>query len=141
MVYYNKEVKDLLINKNSSEPVYLQVVNQYKRQIATKTLVANDKLCSVRQLSYEIGINPNTLQKAYTQLESMGICYSVPGRGRFVSENARDIIMQDVGQHYIALDKAIEELAMCNIDIEDIIKKARNSYQLSINNMKGTNIW
>lgn len=127
----------MLINKNSSEPVYLQVINQYKRQIATGMLLANTQLPSVRKLSYELGINPNTLQKAYTQLEAMGICYTVPGKGRFVAEDAKKNILADADQHYRVLDKAIEELAMCDEDIEKIIKRVKETYKIQASKMKG----
>lgn len=125
----------MLINKNSNEPVYMQIINQYKRQIAAKALKPNDKLPSVRKLSYDIGINPNTLQKAYTQLENLGICYSLPGKGRFVSEDALEIINSDADTHYKQLDKIIEELAMCNQSIEEIIKKVKLSYDAAANRL------
>jgi len=123
----------MLINKNSSEPVYKQVITQYKKQIVTGVLKPHDKLDSVRKLSYDIGINPNTLQKSFTQLELSGICYTVPGKGRFVSEDAVSIITSNISQHLKILDKAIEELAMCNLDIEEIIIKVRESYNDAVN--------
>ncbi|MBN2878312.1 MAG: GntR family transcriptional regulator [Clostridia bacterium] len=118
----------MLINKNSSEPVYAQIINQYKRLIATSALKPNDQLPSVRNLSYEMGINPNTLQKAFSQLEITGICYSVPGKGRFVSEQALDIIRADAETYFDNLRKIIAELAMCSIDLEQIILRAREYY-------------
>jgi len=122
----------MLINKHSSEPVYMQIINQYKRQIASKALKPHDKLPSVRKLSYDIGINPNTLQKAYTQLENLGICYSLSGKGRFVSEDALDIINSDAGTYYKQLNAIIEELAMCNQNKDEIISKVKLSYDEAI---------
>lgn len=131
VVHYSEYEKEdqMLINKNSSEPVYVQVINQYKKEIATGVLKPHNKLPSVRKLSYDIGINPNTLQKAFTNLESSGVCYSLPGKGRFVSEDAVTIINSDANSHFAALDKTIEYLAMCNIDIDEIISKVRESYK------------
>ncbi len=129
----------MLINKSSGEPVYMQVINQYKRQIASGALAAGDKLPSVRALSYELGINPNTLQKAFAYLESTGICYSLPGKGRFVSESAVTIIAADADAHFESLDKVIEALALCSLDIEQIVERVRASYSsavMKINSLK-----
>jgi len=128
IVYYTKGDDNVLINKNSSEPVYTQIINQYKRLIATSALKPHDRLPSVRNLSYEMGINPNTLQKAFSQLEITGICYSVPGKGRFVSEQAIEIIRADAETYFDNLRKIIGDLAMCSIDIEQIVIKAREYY-------------
>lgn len=125
----------MLINKNSGEPVYIQIINQYKKQIASNAIRAHDKLPSVRALSYELGINPNTLQKAFTYLEETGICYSLPGKGRFVTEDAFSIITSDSASHYAELDKIIEELAMCNSDIEDILARVRKTYSNAVDKM------
>jgi len=141
IVYCTKGDGKVLINKNSSEPVYTQIIDQYKRLIATGALKPNDQLPSVRNLSYEMGINPNTLQKAFSQLEATGICYSVPGKGRFVSEQALGIIRADAETHFDNLKKVIGELAMCSIDIEQIIAKAREYYGEAMKNstdQKGT---
>ncbi len=122
----------MLINKNSGEPVYMQIINQYKRQVASGALKPHDKLPSVRRLSYELGINPNTLQKSFSQMETAGICYSLPGKGRFICEDAVKIIEDDAKVYFDALDNVIESLVMCNLNVEEIVSRVRKSYSKAV---------
>ena len=70
---------------DENTPIYLQIVEQIKTQIATGQLKAGDKLLAVRELAVEAGVNPNTMQKALSQLEREGLLYSVRTSGRFVA--------------------------------------------------------
>lgn len=64
-------------------PVYEQLIRQTEKFILLGVLKEGDKLPSVRQLSAELSINPNTIQKAFTELDRRGIIFSVNGRGEF----------------------------------------------------------
>ena len=82
----------LQIDVLSRVPVYEQIIDQIESLIATGAMKAGDQLPSVRGLSVEILVNPNTIQKAYTELDNLGIVTSVPGRGCFVSQNAPEML-------------------------------------------------
>ena len=69
----------------SSVPIYEQLKNRITEMVAAELLRSDDSLPSVRALAGELGINPNTVQKAYSALESEGIIYQIPGRGSFIS--------------------------------------------------------
>lgn len=86
----------ITIDYRSSEPIYDQIVKGILRLKAVGALSTGDKLPSVRALALEIGINPNTVQKAYALLESGGVIYSVPGKGSFLSgeDNAMELMRQ-----------------------------------------------
>lgn len=71
-------------------PIYLQIMEQIKRQIATGLLNPGDKIPAVRELAIEAGVNPNTMQKALSELEREGLLYSQRTSGRFVSDNRED---------------------------------------------------
>ncbi len=73
------------IDYRSRVPIYDQIVNGIIRLKAAGVLNADDKLPSVRALASDIGINPNTVQRAYQILENEGIIYSVSGKGSFIS--------------------------------------------------------
>ena len=73
------------INYRDSKPIYLQIKDALRRLILTGTLPAGGKLPSVRSLASSLAINPNTIQRAYAELEAEGYIYSVAGRGSFVS--------------------------------------------------------
>ena len=73
------------INHSSGRPVYQQIMDQIKRDIALGRLIKNEKLPTVRQLAGQIAINPNTIAKAYRQLEQEGIIVTKAGAGAFVA--------------------------------------------------------
>lgn len=74
------------ISPGSDKPVYQQVVNQISRAIAKGQLAKGDKLPPVRRLATELVINPNTVARAYTQLEQAGLVTTKTGSGTFVSD-------------------------------------------------------
>lgn len=74
-----------VIDPRSKAPLYEQLASQLRWQIAMGFLSGDEPLPSVRQLSAELGINPNTIQKAYRLMEHEGLIYSQPGRGNFVT--------------------------------------------------------
>ncbi len=90
-------LKDFEFNDN--EPIYLQIIELIKRAIATGDLMPGDKLPSVREMSSSLGVNPNTLQRAYGELERLGITYTRRGMGSFVSEgqNEPDKMQEQMG--------------------------------------------
>lgn len=74
-----------LIDNASGRPVYQQIIGQIKRDIALGRLTKDEKLPTVRQLAAQLAINPNTIAKAYRQLEQEGIIVTKPGTGAFVA--------------------------------------------------------
>lgn len=78
----------LAINTRSPVPIYEQIHTSITRLVLAGVLAPQDRLPSVRQIAKDHGINPNTVSKAYSLLESQGIIYSVPGRGCFVADGA-----------------------------------------------------
>lgn len=73
------------IDNASNRPVYRQIIDQIKRDIAMGRLIKDEKLPTVRQLAAQLTINPNTIAKAYRQLESEGIIVTRPGAGAFIA--------------------------------------------------------
>jgi GntR family transcriptional regulator len=73
------------IDNTSDRPVYQQIIDQVKRDIALGRLIKDEKLPTVRQLAKQLAINPNTIAKAYRQQEQEGIIVTKPGSGAFVT--------------------------------------------------------
>ena len=73
------------IDNASGRAVYQQIIDQIKRDIALGRLIKDQKLSTVRQLAVQLAINPNTIAKAYRQLEQEGIIVTKPGAGAFVA--------------------------------------------------------
>lgn len=74
----------IMIDYNDKRPIYEQVMDRIQAFIVSGVLEPDEKLPSVRSLAVELSINPNTIQRAYSELEREGFIYSVKGRGNFV---------------------------------------------------------
>lgn len=81
-----------LLNPRSKQPLYEQLVEQLRRQIVLGGMTVGTAMPSVRQLATELGINPNTIQKAYRRMEEEGMILSIPGKGSFVSDDLAELL-------------------------------------------------
>ena len=75
----------IVLDYRDSRPLYQQVKDSLRRMMLTGLLEPDEKLPSVRSLATQLAINPNTIQRAYAELEAEGYIYSVAGKGSFVS--------------------------------------------------------
>lgn len=76
---------------NDNLPIYIQIMDYIKRQIITMELKGGDKLPSVRELSTELKVNPNTVQRSYQELERENLVFTQRGMGNFVTEDSEVI--------------------------------------------------
>ena len=74
-----------LIDYQDPRPIYEQITEKYKLLILKGVLSPDEQMPSVRKLAMELSANPNTVQRAYAELERQGVIYTVKGRGSFVS--------------------------------------------------------
>jgi GntR family transcriptional regulator len=79
---------NLKIDTSDGAPIYLQIVDQIKRSVALGRLKPEDPLPSVRQLALDLTINPNTVARAYLELEHQGFIYKRQGQGTYVCTQA-----------------------------------------------------
>ncbi|WP_294753358.1 GntR family transcriptional regulator [uncultured Ruminococcus sp.] len=108
------------IDLTSRVPIYEQIYQKIVMLILNGTLAANDQLPSVRILAKSAGVNPNTVSKAYQELERSGVIYSVPGRGSFVSAQNFDEFRKKIMADF---DTAVNEAFERGMSPEDL--KAR----------------
>ena len=78
----------LFLDYQDSRTIYEQIVEKFRMLILSGAVEPSSKMPSVRQLAVEFSINPNTIQRAYNELEGEGYIYSVPGKGSFAAANA-----------------------------------------------------
>ena len=109
-----------MIDNQSRVPIYEQIIFQIELFIAQGILKQNEQLPSVRQAASDSGINPNTIQKAYLELERQGYIYSAIGKGYYVSEQAKNSIELRKKQVYKAIDEQIDILKKLGSSVEDI---------------------
>lgn len=101
------EVTMVTLDYRDKRPIYEQVIEQIQKLIVSEVLKPDEKLPSVRNLAMEISINPNTIQRAYMQLEKDGWIYTVKGKGNFVAEKSSWLS----GEKSMALESLKKEIA------------------------------
>lgn len=94
----------ILIDYKSRKPIYEQIIENMKQLVVSGALKRDEQIPSVRQLAQELAINPNTIQKAYAELERQGVIYSLKGRGSFVGSSLQEL-------RSIQQNERLEELA------------------------------
>jgi GntR family transcriptional regulator len=111
------------IDNASDRPVYQQIIDQVKRDIAIGRLGKDEKLPTVRQLAGQLAINPNTIAKAYQQMEREGIITTRPGSGAFVA-NLDSNLNNSVKKKLISedLERAVVDAFHMQIDSETLLK-------------------
>jgi GntR family transcriptional regulator len=109
------------IDASSGLPIYLQIVGQIKAAIATRRLAPEDPLPSVRQLATELRVNPNTVARAYLDLEIEGVIYKRQGHGTFVSAQGVEMSKRERRRAVVRrLEKAVVESVHLGLDEEEM---------------------
>ncbi len=108
------------IDGMSRTPVYEQIVLQVERLCRLGVLKSGDQLPSVRSLSLELSVNPNTIQKAYSELDARGLATSVPGKGCFISMSSEDALTSATNRKLEDLAEAVSGLLSEGVSAEDI---------------------
>ena len=106
-------------------PIYEQLVNRITELISNGTLAENEKLPAVREVAKALGVNPNTVQKAYSMLEQSGLIYSIPAKGSYVgkTEKTEEIIKKKI---LAALSENISEALKAGVEEEEIMLIIKN---------------
>lgn len=111
-----------LIDAMSRTPVYEQIIAQTEDFILKGIFSAGDKLPSVRNLSVELSVNPNTIQKALSELDRRRLITSVPGKGSFISENAMEILHDAKSRELEELKVKLTEFRIAGITKADVMR-------------------
>lgn len=129
------------LDMKSGKSVYEQVVDKIKELIMTGALPEESKLPSVRELSKQLTINPNTVQKAFRELDRDGYIYTVSGRGTFVSP--RSDIKTDsarVREVLAGIGGGFRQLLYLGVDMEEARKMVESEIDSIIENSKGRSL-
>ena len=112
------------LSTHDPNPIYEQIMDNYRRLIVSGGISPGEQLPSVRELATQLAINPNTIQRAYRELESEGYIITLPGKGSFVTRSpAVDESRMEL--LWSRLDRAASELAFAGASIEDICRRVR----------------
>ena len=105
------------LDYRDARPIYTQTIENIRSQIAAGVLEPGDRLPSVRELAGQLAINPNTIQRAYRELELQGIIATMPGKGCFVCP--RTAANQTLWQNF---DNAVQELLAQGVTRQEILQ-------------------
>ena len=119
----------ITLNYRDSKPIYEQIKDGFRKLILSDMLRTGEKLPSVRELAAELAINPNTIQRAYRELEAEGFIYSIPGKGSFaaalseVADSRRTAL-------FSAFDEAATELLHLGVAEQELCGRIQNLIQV-----------
>lgn len=118
----------ILLDYRDKRPIYEQVVEKLEQLIVGSALEPDSKMPSVRSLGVDLGVNPNTIQRAYNQLEQEGYIYTVSGRGSFVAPESewRDDKKRKVLSEWQELTKRTR---LAGLSKEELIRELERIYK------------
>lgn len=99
----------IVIDYHDKRPIYEQIIERFRMLILNGALEPDTQLPSVRSLAVELSINANTIQRAYSELERIGLIYSIKGRGNFVSAH-QDVVIEEQAKQ---IDDLKQKLRLC----------------------------
>ena len=108
------------INYRDPRPIYEQIKFSLRRLILSGTMQPDERLPSVRELSAQLAVNPNTVQRAYRELEAEGYIYSVAGKGSFVA-NDNQVDQGRINKLLAQFDEAVTELSYMGYPMQNLI--------------------
>ncbi len=118
----------LQLNYRDAKPIYEQIKEGIRHLLLTNAIAADEKLPSVRELASNLAINPNTIQRAYKELETEGYVYSMKGKGTFAS--ATDFIHKSREQELLmTFDDIVTELLVLKVSKEELGCRLENLNQ------------
>ena len=109
----------IIIDYKDTRPIYEQVVERFKTLILKGAILPDEQMPSVRNLAMELSITPNTIQKAYAELERQGFIYVVKGRGNFVSGDSGLVEKRtnEYMEQIMALVREVLEIGMSKAEL------------------------
>jgi len=128
----------LRINESSPIPIYLQIVEEIRLMILGKTFATDDRLPSIRQIAADLKVNPNTVAKAFQELENRGLIYFRRGQGAFVAkiseEDQKMRIIEDLNRKFGQDIKSAMEMGLGHDEIKKLFEKALISCEIKEGN-------
>ncbi len=109
----------ILIDYKDRRPIYEQIIDNFQQMILCGAMARGEPMPSVRSLAMELSLNPNTIQRAYQELERNGYIYTVKGKGSFVSENS-DAALNKKKEIIIEMEKLFDKAVSSGFSKGDI---------------------
>ena len=113
------------LDYQSRTPIYEQIIKEVERYVALGILKPDEQIPSIRELAASLGVNPNTVKKAYTELEQKGVIYVISTKGTFIANKTNEVIERKINDGINNINKIITELETLGISKEDVINKIK----------------
>ncbi|MBQ3793470.1 MAG: GntR family transcriptional regulator [Lachnospiraceae bacterium] len=122
----------IVLDYSDTRPIYEQIVEKLQTYILKGVLKPDEQLMSVRQLAMDLSINPNTIQKAYSELERRGFIYVVKGRGAFVKFDDSQLVVQkeNLAKRVQEIFREAEELGIQRNDLLETVDSLEMSRKI-----------
>ena len=108
------------IDFKSRVPIFKQVLDNFKQKIYKGELVPDERVPSIRELAKTLGVNPNTVQKAYRELEEKGFFYTVQGQGSFIASPLEEQKKEEIENIFVQMKKLKDELIIYGVEEDEI---------------------
>lgn len=115
--------KIITLDHTSRIPIYEQIINSIERYVSLGILKPSEQIPSIRELAQDLGVNPNTVKKAYSELEAKGVIYVISTKGYFISSKTDEVIERKINDGIDNIIKIINDLQKLGISKEDILKR------------------
>lgn len=114
---------DINLDYQSRIPIYEQIVNNIEKYVAVDILREKSQIPSIRELANNLGINPNTVKKAYDILENKGVIMTISTKGTFISNNTKMVLENKIDKEINLIKDKIRELENMGISKKEIIER------------------
>lgn len=111
------------LDYQSRMPIYEQIVQEIERYVALEILKPEQQIPSIREMASTLGVNPNTVKKAYDILESRGVIVTLSTKGTFITPKTDKILKNSIDEKIDKIKRDIKEIEKYGISREDIIKR------------------
>ena len=111
------------LDYQSRTPIYEQIILEIERYVSLGILKPKEQLMSIRDMATTLGINPNTVKKAYAELENRGLIVTISTKGTFVKDNITQVVNSKIDNIITQIKRNILELEKLGLTKEEILKR------------------
>ncbi len=111
------------LDYQSRTPIYEQIILEIERYVSLGILKPKEQLMSIRDMATTLGINPNTVKKAYAELENRGVIVTISTKGTFVKDNITQVVNSKIDNIITQIKRNILELEKLGLTKEEILKR------------------
>lgn len=114
------------LDYQSRIPIYMQIVNGIERYVALELLKPEQQIPSIRDMALELGVNPNTVKKAYSVLEQRGVIVTLSTKGTYITIKTEKVLEKSIEEKIENIKKQIRELEKFGLNKKEILNRLKD---------------